>query len=197
MKKREIVLITIFLVMLANAAYYLMYFAPIYAESVQLERLNAERTAAIETAIQDLLVYQAVSQEMAGHKANFGVAVDDVPLEITHEEFIRRVDRIVTSRSRELRIQLAEDSGGRRGDESSGPAQTLAISIEFKANYLQLQNVLADFAREDIANRISDISLTEDSELPGTYDIAINAEFLTRSEYDYAPAAEEEAPPAQ
>jgi hypothetical protein len=196
MKKREIVLITIFLVMLANAVYYLAYFSPIYAETVQLEQLNAERTDAIETAIQDLLVYQAISQEMTNHKADFGKAVEDIPLEISHEEYIRRVDRIITSRSRELRILLSEGNGSRGSETASGPAQTRAISVEFKATYPQLQSILADFAREDIANRISDISLAEDPELPGAYDIAINAEFLTRSEYDDAPA-EEEAPPAQ
>jgi hypothetical protein len=187
MKKREIVLITIFLVMLANAVYYLAYFAPIYAESTQLEQLNAERAAAVETAIQDLMVYKSVSEDKASREPAWAELVEDIPLTITPEEFIRRTDSIISPRSRELRLELA---GGRRGraDEGSGPTQTRAITISFKATYREIQDILADFARANIANRVSDISLSEDSELPGNYDVTINAEFLTRSEYVAAPA---------
>jgi hypothetical protein len=190
MKKREIVLITIFLVMLANAVYYLAYFAPIYAETIQLEELNAERAAAIDTAIQDLLVYQSVAKEKDSHVADFNEAMKDIPLDITHEEFIRRVDKIISPRSRELSLQLSGVDAGRSA--ASGQTRTLAINISFKARYAEVQDILADFAREDIANRVLNISLNEDSALPGVYDVSINAEYLARSEFATSAAA----PPA-
>ena len=181
MKKREIVLITIFLVMLVNAVYYLAYFAPIYAETVRLEQLNAEREEAIQTAIQELLVYRAATEDKAERESAWARLVEDIPLEITHEEFIRRVDRIVSPRAREMTITLSGDGSGRAS--GSGPSQTLTVGLSFKATYRQVQDILADFSREDIANRVSDISLTEDSSLPGAYDVMMSAEFLTRSEY--------------
>lgn len=154
MKKREIVLVIILILLLSVVGYYFFYFMPASTRIAALKAEVNQQSEELEFSSQQALLWGTLLGTKERITADWSVLSRTLPQDLDDADVLNRIQRIIISRTTDVSISFPD----------SGTQQEITdvhtVEISFTVSYAQLQEILADFAAENVANRVVTLNYT-------------------------------------
>lgn len=175
MKKREIVLISILLVLLCVFGFYFLYFVPRSDLAAEIQSRIEQTRQDIDAASNRTIQFAGLTNKKEALISELDALDTPLPKSFDAGDILERIQKIVGPYTEDMSIKIP--------DTGTQLELTTIYAVEIRCTVpgAALPKILDAFAREDINNRIVNLSysqnMTESAEL---FIITMTVDFLAR-----------------
>lgn len=175
LSKREIFLLSAFLILVCAAGYYLFIFQPLNTQITELETsINKKKQDADDASLR-LIQWGALTAQKNQLESDWAELEKSMPAGFDGAEFITLVKKIIFPYTPDITVKLPAQP---RTQEAT---EVYSVGLDFSVTYDTLQSILNSFAESDAYSRVSTMScaaIKNENDLSSSLNVSMTIELL-------------------